>query len=311
MKILSIIVSYNFMPWIDRCLPSLMQSTQPTDILVIDNSSSDETISYIRKYYPQVKLIANTSNLGFGAANNIGMQMAIDEGYDGVFLINQDAWLEPDALQQLVEVSLHHPEYGIISPLHLTGDGSKLDRAFASFIGWTSMQKYDEESVNTKGIVKPPNFINAAFWYIPTFVIRKVGLFSPLFFIYGEDNDYENRVHYHGYQAVCVRTAIGYHDREHRPYNINSYIRTQEMYHLSQYANINYSFAKAFYYGVLVPVRKAKAIYSADKCNWHVSIDYLGMSIRLLMRTITVLKTRKQVKSPKYLLNRTSPVYGT
>ena len=110
--ILSIIVSYNFMPWIDRCLPSLLGSSQLTDILVVDNASTDETISTIHERYQQVRLIANKHNLGFGAANNIGIRIAMDEGYDGVLLINQDAWLAPGALHQLMEVSLQHPEFG-------------------------------------------------------------------------------------------------------------------------------------------------------------------------------------------------------
>ena len=73
MKILTIIVSYNFMPWIDKCLGSMIQSGYPTDILVLDNDSKDETVKTIRERYPQVRLIENHANLGFGKANNIGI----------------------------------------------------------------------------------------------------------------------------------------------------------------------------------------------------------------------------------------------
>ncbi|MBR3716713.1 MAG: glycosyltransferase, partial [Bacteroidaceae bacterium] len=82
MKTLSIVISYNFMRWIDQCIPSLLQSEAPTDILVIDNASTDETVTALQERYPQVRLIANGTNLGFGRANNIGMQLALDEGYD-------------------------------------------------------------------------------------------------------------------------------------------------------------------------------------------------------------------------------------
>ena len=204
-SILSIIVSYNFIPWIDRCLPSLLGSSQLTDILVVDNASNDDTLASLREQYPQVRVIQNNHNLGFGAANNMGMRIALDEGYDGVLLINQDAWLAPDALQQLVEVSGQHPEYGIVSPIHMTGDGSKLDAGFATYI--------NNEALNTDNSqysIACCQFINAALWYIPTSVIGKVGLFAPLFYHYGEDKDYVNRLHYHGYQIGYVPTAIGY-----------------------------------------------------------------------------------------------------
>ena len=276
MKTLSIVISYNFMPWIDRCLSSLLQGTQSTDILVIDNASKDETVAHVREHYPQVRLISNAENLGFGRANNIGMQIALDEGYDGVLLINQDAWLAPDALQQLVEVSLQHPEYGIISPKHLTGDGSKMDPGFASYID------------------NGGSFINAALWYIPMSVIRKVGMFAPLFYHYGEDKDYVNRIHYHGYQIGYVPTALGYHDRAERPFNRSLFLRTERVYHLSEYANINYSFAKAFAMGVLAPVKKA--FQALAKGQWSNFAAFMSISFQLMMQTPQVLHSRNHTK---------------
>ena len=287
MKTLAIIISYNFMSWIDRCLPSLLKGKHPTDILVVDNGSSDETIAYIHEHYPSIRLIENKKNLGFGSANNIGMQIALDEDYDGVLLINQDAWLAPDALQQLVEVSLHHPEYGIISPKHLTGDGSKMDPGFAQYI-----EKGD--AANSQFSILNSQFINAALWYLPTSVIRKVGMFAPLFYHYGEDKDYVNRIHYHNYQIGYVPTALGYHDRAERPFSQSLFLRTEYVYHLSEYANINYSFNKAFAMGVLAPVKKAfKALANG---RWSNFTAFIGISFQLLVKTSLVINSRKEAK---------------
>lgn len=293
--ILSIIVSYNFMPWIDHCLPSLLDSSQLTDILVIDNASADKTVSVIQERYPQVRLIANDSNLGFGAANNIGIQIALNEGYDGVLLINQDAWLAPDALQQLMKVSLQHPKFGIISPKHMTGDGSKLDPGFATYISNEDVKMdYSQSSILNC------QFINAALWYVPTAVIKKVGVFSPLFYHYGEDKDYVNRLHFHGYQIGYVPTAIGYHDRGERPFYRALYLRTEQVYHLSEYANINYHFAKAFAMGVLAPVKKA--FQSLTKGKWRDFIAFLGISLCLLFKTPLVVNARKRAKYSSLIL---------
>ncbi|MFW5515195.1 MAG: glycosyltransferase, partial [Prevotella sp.] len=57
MNVLVIIVSYNFMPWIDRCLDSLRQSQLKADVMVIDNASADATVDTVRKRYPEVKLV--------------------------------------------------------------------------------------------------------------------------------------------------------------------------------------------------------------------------------------------------------------
>ena len=133
MKILTIIVSYNFEKWIERCLGSLKASSHPTDIIVIDNCSNDRTVEIIKTQYTYVRLIENHANLGFGKANNIGMQLALKEGYDAVFLLNQDAWIGSDTLATLAEQSVKHPEFGILSPVHLNGSGEELDKGFASY----------------------------------------------------------------------------------------------------------------------------------------------------------------------------------
>ena len=94
--IYTIVVTYNGMRWIDRCLNSLLATTIPTHILVIDNSSNDGTSEYIKTNFPSVEVISSNVNLGFGSANNIGFQKALDLKADFVFLLNQDASIEPD-----------------------------------------------------------------------------------------------------------------------------------------------------------------------------------------------------------------------
>ena len=65
MKILTIIVSYNFEKWIERCLGSLKASSHPTDIIVIDNCSNDRTVEIIKTQYTYVRLIENHANLAY------------------------------------------------------------------------------------------------------------------------------------------------------------------------------------------------------------------------------------------------------
>ena len=134
-RVLTIIVSYNFEPWIERCLGSLEQSHYPTDVVVVDNASTDRTVEILAEKYRWVRLLRSQRNLGFGQANNLGMKIAIDENYDYVFLLNQDAWIEPDTIGSWVELSQQNPEYGVISPVHFNGQGSRLDSSFARYIG--------------------------------------------------------------------------------------------------------------------------------------------------------------------------------
>ena len=101
-NILVVIVTFNASKWVKKCLGSVEDSSLPADVLVIDNGSTDDTLPLIRKHVPQVRIIEAGENLGFGAANNKGFRIALDEGYQFAYLLNQDAWLEPDTLEKLV-----------------------------------------------------------------------------------------------------------------------------------------------------------------------------------------------------------------
>ena len=111
MKLLVVIVTYNAMRWAERCFDSLRKSTVVPEVFVVDNGSTDGTQEYIKKNYPEVMFQQSNENLGFGKANNLGFQYALNKGYDYVYLLNQDAWIFPETLGGLVNVSKLHPEY--------------------------------------------------------------------------------------------------------------------------------------------------------------------------------------------------------
>ena len=82
MKVMVVVVTYNFEPWMERCLGSLRRSEHPADVVVVDNNSSDRTVELLRANYPEVELLTNKCNLGFGRANNQGLSLALARGYD-------------------------------------------------------------------------------------------------------------------------------------------------------------------------------------------------------------------------------------
>ena len=129
-KILVIIVTYNGMEWMERCLDSLTRSTLPSDIFIVDNGSTDGTQDYIRTCGKDIIFRQSGENLGFGRANNLGLQYAVDNGYDYVYLLNQDAWVEEATFETLINVHRSHPEYGILSPMQIQANGQHMDRNF-------------------------------------------------------------------------------------------------------------------------------------------------------------------------------------
>ena len=216
-RILVIIVTYNAMPWANRCLTSLRQSVVPCDVTIIDNSSTDGTQDYIHNNFPEVDLIRNKENLGFGQANNIGLQKALDRNYDFVYLLNQDAWIQEDTFKHLIDASEAHPEYGVLSPMQMNADGLHFEEKFRSYIiphhqvfsPSLTEDLYFQRVVDVYEV----SFVMAAHWLITSMCLATVGGFSPTFPHYGEDNNYLNRTNYWKYKIGIVPSARAVHDR--------------------------------------------------------------------------------------------------
>ncbi len=281
----------------ERCLSSLRQSTQPTDVMVLDNGSADGTVERLRSHYPEVMIVENGQNLGFGRANNIGMKYALEHGYDAVLLLNQDAWVGSGALQRLADVSSRHPQYAILSPIHLTGsstpepsqaEAGRVEHGFAIYSGVSDLHQQPDAEV-----VSVP-FIDAAIWFMPCQALRRVGLFAPLFYHYGEDKDLCNRMAWHGLKVGFVPHCYGCHDREKRQLTRDSFFRAERTYHLSQYANINLSFGRAFALGVLAQLKKSAQ--SLLHGHAHNAATYLWQALCLTARTGEVAATRREAK---------------
>lgn len=207
MKILVIIVTYNGMRWIDRCLGSALSSLTPVDVLVIDNMSTDGTAQHVAEHYPNVELLRNDSNTGFAEANNKGFRRAVEEGYDYVYLLNQDAWIFPDTIGHLVEVQRAHPGFAILSPEQMQGDGVSYNPVFAKEV--IPSEKSVDESMN---LYEVP-FVMAAHWFMPVDALREVGFFATMFPIYGNDDNYCHRVLYHNRKIGVVRGLRVIHDK--------------------------------------------------------------------------------------------------
>jgi GT2 family glycosyltransferase len=213
-----VIVTYNGAKWVDPCFSSLRQSCTPVKTIVVDNGSTDDTLLQIENRFPEVDVIRSPKNLGFGKANNIGMERAYQQGADYVFLLNQDAWVEPDAVEKIIAAHKAEPIFGILSPMHMNGAGNGLDYNFSTYIAPNKCGNlYSDIYTNRLKQAYEAPFVNAAAWMVTRECIEKVGGFSPSFFHYGEDDNYAQRLQYHGLRLAVVPAAVIYHDREQRP----------------------------------------------------------------------------------------------
>jgi len=228
MKIYAIIVTYNGTKWIDKCFRSLLNSTVPLNILAIDNGSTDGTPQLIRDNYSEVEVIETGQNLGFGKANNIGLKRVLEIKADFAFLLNQDAWIEPNTIEKLINVSNKNVNIGILSPIHLNGKGNAIDYNFQHYLcNNNTVGFYSDLYLNSLKEHYTCKFANAAGWLITDNCLRKIGGFDPMFIHYGEDDDYINRLHSAGLSICIVPEARIFHDRPQNGNMNEAYFKNQ------------------------------------------------------------------------------------
>jgi len=216
MKIYVIIVTFNSEKWIYRCIDSIFTSNIDVHIIVVDNSSTDNTVSIIENKFPNIELIRSQQNLGFGKGNNIALKRAYQDDADYVLLLNQDAYIEPDTIKKIVSVQQKNPEFGIISPFHYDYEGTNIEFYFSTIIGATDCPHFIND-MHFKRLhdIYEIKFVHAACWLISKECLQTVGGFDPIFPHYSEDNDYINRATYHHFKTGIVPGALVYHVGTH------------------------------------------------------------------------------------------------
>lgn len=220
MKVATIIVSYNGAAFIEKCLTSVSESFPfEHKIFLIDNASTDNTVALVETHFPLVEIIHESKNAGFGQANNQGLRKALDWGAEYFFLLNQDAWIEPGGLTKIIEISTKNKDFGILSPLHLNGHRTGFDHGFIQHIARNGAQQallFDLLN-NTQKEIYQVEFVNAAAWLLTRQCVEKVGGFAPIFFHYGEDDNYVHRVVYHGFKVGVCPEIKAVHSRHSKP----------------------------------------------------------------------------------------------
>lgn len=217
-KILAVVVTYNGEPYIRKCLDSLLQHDTKVDVVCVDNGSTDGTIEAVENEYDAIEFIKSPNNLGFGKANNIGLSRALSEGYDYAFLLNQDAWVQPDCIEKLIQYSEANPICGVISPIHLNEKGDALDPKFGANLKRCHPSYGEDFSSLNPDSFYPMSWVNAAVWLIPKETLLKIGGFNEYYFMYGEDGDYCSRVKQHGFEIHITPLAKAHHARYNHYY---------------------------------------------------------------------------------------------
>jgi len=208
------------------CLESVGASTyHPVRVVVVDNASADGSIDAVARRFDAVGLLRNPTNLGFAAACNRGIRLAMDRHDEYVLLLNQDARVEPDAVTRLVDLARRQARAAVIGAKTLSTRRSADGTHTLLYNGaWRRVlplwQRIPGIGRPDRGGDSEPREVDYVWGHgmlLRTAALREVGLFDETFFMYYEDLDLCMRIQQAGWQAWCEPRAIVWHGVDDGP----------------------------------------------------------------------------------------------
>jgi len=212
-SVLVVVLNWNGISDTEQCLSSLFQQTYKNfKIAVIDNGSVDGSIEKLRQLetnHANLSVIVSKYNRGFAGGVNLGIQYALNRGYDSVALFNNDAFADTNWLKELVNSSKNAP---IVTGLLLSSNGKKIDSTAEVYTKW-GMSFPNNRGLNVSEAPESDYVFGAtggATLY-KTSLFKEIGLFDESFFAYYEDVDVSFRAQLAGHKVYFTNKAIAYH----------------------------------------------------------------------------------------------------
>jgi GT2 family glycosyltransferase len=228
-NVLVSIVSFNGRAFLQRCLEGVLsQSYRALEVCLLDNASADGTVDFVAKNFPSVKILSSKVNLGFGGGHNAIIRQSSS---DFVLALNQDAFLSPTFLEELVSAVRRRPDVGIaggkLYSLRNVGPNGEVDNVID--MTWLDIEKKRRQVCYARA--EPDERQDA----VPTLVfgidgaamlLRRAMLeetkidgeyYDEDFFAGKEDLDISWRAQLCGWKCLHVPSAIGHHFRTFTP----------------------------------------------------------------------------------------------
>jgi GT2 family glycosyltransferase len=209
-----IVVNWNGEKVLPECLESLKgQTYSPMEIIVVDNGSTDQSVSMLReKFLKHVNLIESSANLGFAGGNNVGIRSAQGEY---IALLNNDAVANPGWVEEMVKVAEADPEVGMCaSKIYSLDEPGVLDSAGGLLIypdGLSRGRGRLERDVGQYEKVEEVLLPSGCACLYRRAMLDEIGLFDEDFFAYSDDTDLGLRARLGGWKCIYVPTAVAYH----------------------------------------------------------------------------------------------------
>lgn len=197
------------------CLDAVAKLSYPRNaVLVVDNCSSDNSVELIRSRHPDVEILMLSQNLGYTGGNNRGIEKALHQGADYIWLLNDDTLVAPDSLQKLIDAAISEPSAGILGPKVYTYEARQTLLSAGGFftagyrvqqrgVGQPDQGQYDQ--------LAEVDFVSGCAMLVRRALIEQTGMLDETFFAYEEDVEWCYRATQGGFKVLYVPQAHVWH----------------------------------------------------------------------------------------------------
>jgi GT2 family glycosyltransferase len=227
-KIGIVYLSFHSEPYLDDMVSALKKTSYPKDrleLIIVDNphpvygpsvrAIEENVLPLSGNELPHVTLLAQESNIGFSGGNNRGIEWAMRNGCEYVFLHNADGFLNADCLTQLVEAMERDKTIGAAQPLIMLHPETDLINSSGNSLQYLGIGYCNDFRVpKAKWLVdsvRDTNYASGAAIMMRTTLLKQFGLWDEDYFLYHEDIEYCLRMRLAGFRIVVVPHAVFYH----------------------------------------------------------------------------------------------------
>ena len=216
-KVVVVILNYNGKALAEQCIRSVLNSSYPNkQILLVDNSSSDGSVEYLRNIFPDLVVVVNSDNLGVAAGRNRGFVEAVRRNADYILSLDNDTRIVGDMIDALIEVAESDPRIGVVGPKTYMDDGTARIQCTGGRITYTqnvcTERGLGEMDYRQYDKIDDVDYFPGFGFMARREVFEKLNFLDETFCGYGhEDTDFCVRAAHLGYRVVYVPKARLWH----------------------------------------------------------------------------------------------------
>lgn len=284
------------------CVESIRQSDYSnTRLLVIDNASPDKSGEEISKLIPSYEYMQLNNNIGYAGGNNVGMDTALRQGADYIFIVNPDIRLPANAIRTYVDIMIKNPKIYALNPVQLS-DNNEIDKKFSNAM--FTQNNYPIPALSPTGSKTwDVKALFGAALFISKSAIEKTGGFDPLFFAYWEEIDLCRRFKLNGGELIVTERAPVIHlrtkEKSPTPDDFVLFLRLKGMY-LDRLKNPNLCLTVSL-------------IQITRECIHYLHNDFTGMFAwkkkHFLKSLVWIYRNLHSIAHHRYIERKPGPLY--